>query len=121
MVKTEPTALAAGIEAADIAQVRPAASAVGSHDVCFSPSRVDSWFSLKASEYCVAGRATVQSDSSSRQTLLPDRLFIEPRVNLNPGGISYGCRRRIPDTCNQIGWRLLDLDFYSTLISSLTF
>ena len=38
-VKTEPTALAAGFEAADIAPARPAASDVGSHDVRSSPSQ----------------------------------------------------------------------------------
>ena len=38
IVKTEPTALAAGTEAADVAHVRPAAIAVGSHDVRVSPA-----------------------------------------------------------------------------------
>ena len=37
--KTEPTALAAAVEAADVAPGRPAASAVGSHDVRLSPSQ----------------------------------------------------------------------------------
>ena len=41
MVKTEPTALAAGIDAADVAPTGPAASAVGSHDIRLSPSLGD--------------------------------------------------------------------------------
>ena len=39
MVKTEPMAQAAGVEAADVASVRPAASADGSHNTCFSTSQ----------------------------------------------------------------------------------
>ena len=52
MVKPEPTALAAGDEATDVAPVGPAASAVGSHDVRFSPSQTKSACQLAAQQKC---------------------------------------------------------------------
>ena len=42
MVKTEPTALAAGVETRDVAPVRPASNAVGTNDVRFSSSQCQS-------------------------------------------------------------------------------
>ena len=92
MVKTEPPALVAGVEAADVAPVRPAASAVGSHNVHFSPSHSRPRMVTVAQSYCtkLLHKATAQSYCTKLITpnAAKNAQRYDPMSSLNPSIIS---------------------------------